>query len=276
MADEQVTGQQGTGTPEGVATPPAQGAEGVPTPPAAGWTQWSTELPESIRKFKNPDDLAKSYIHLEKGLGNRVPVPGENATPEQIAEFHEKLGVPKDPTGYGEYAVPEGLAWDKGAEKDFYGAAHKAGLTPKQTKAMIDYHVQAVTKMGQAGAGESKAAEEKAWGELRTMWGANTDRNVALAQQTVQTLGDKEFVGYLNETGLGNHPAMLKFLAKVGEGLMEDGILKPELVGKSPASAKEEIATLMSHKSWADRDDPDHKRTIDKIRELTQIAYVGV
>ena len=53
------------------------------------------------REVKDVEDLWSKMAGAQKLLGkDKIVVPGQNATPEEIAEFHVKLGRPENPEGY--------------------------------------------------------------------------------------------------------------------------------------------------------------------------------
>lgn len=59
--------------------------------------------------------------------------------------------------------------------------------------------------------------------ELKEEWGAAYEQNVRTAQDAVaavsQEFDSPELIDLLEETGLGDHPAIIKLFHKIGEGL---------------------------------------------------------
>lgn len=140
----------GEGNPQGA----APGAEGG----SAGWLE---SLPETLtfetvdaegkataaplrehpklKQFKGPEDLLKSYLHLEGLVGKKTiglaPL-AENATDEERkafdAELRRVLNVPEKPDGY-DLGIPEGAKLDDaGFSLEFCNWAHAAGLSQQQ------------------------------------------------------------------------------------------------------------------------------------------------
>src|SRR5688572_27643441 len=68
--------------------------------------RWMDRLPEEIRghaslkSIGSVQDLAKSYIHTKGMVGAKLEMPGEQATPEQIANWRRIVGAPERPEGY--------------------------------------------------------------------------------------------------------------------------------------------------------------------------------
>ncbi|MBQ6352029.1 MAG: hypothetical protein IJJ28_02025, partial [Lentisphaeria bacterium] len=116
--EPQITGSE----PPPQQTPPEEfdfakmvGAEGALA------ENWREGLPESIRSEKCLDSiktigtLAQSYVHAQKSMGaNKVAIPGENATPEEIDAFHKALGRPDKMEDYStdKVELPEGIVLD--------------------------------------------------------------------------------------------------------------------------------------------------------------------
>ena len=86
----------------------------------------------------------------------------------------------------------------------------------------------------------------------------------------------------MDESGLGNHPEMLRAFSKVGELLGEDSLVVGTGLGSSqlsPQQAQQEIQALYSDKdfsaSYRDNRDPGHRQAMKKMDNLYQAAYPG-
>ena len=128
MSDQEQTGSVLTGSSDAPATDAQAPAD------------WKSGLPEDIRNdpsiadIKDVSAMAKSYINGQKLIGkNRISLPGEGATDEEISAFHSQLGRPEKSNLYdfGERpALPDGLEYDEGFETAYKDLAFKAGLNP--------------------------------------------------------------------------------------------------------------------------------------------------
>jgi hypothetical protein len=263
-------------TPAPVVGEPTGGEQKPVVTPEASWRD---SLPEKIRgektltKFKDASALAESYINLEKHAGGAIRVPGENATKEEIAAFREKIGVPKDASGYGldlaGIKLPEGSAFDDAALSSFLGWARESGFTKPQVTAMLDRFTQTEQARLDAESQKDSGDASAAYAEVKKVWGSLTDRNVALVQRGVREFGGDEFSSFLDESGLGNDPRFMQFAYKVFQPMMEDGLIKGENLGMKSADAAAEIQKLMQDPGWK-KGDP---AIIEKIRELTPLAH---
>lgn len=86
--------------------------------------------------FKTLDDMGKKLLELDKHAGaNRIMLPGENATAEEIAAFHQSIGVPKDAKDYVlEY---DGVALDENMGNFARDVFPKAGVTQKGAEVIV-------------------------------------------------------------------------------------------------------------------------------------------
>lgn len=257
----------------------------VPDAAPAPAPDWRSGIPEELRaspalaSFKDPGALAKSYVEQSKMVGGSVRIPGETSTPEERASFYAKLGRPEKPEGYA-LKFPEGFPV---AENDpmvtgFRSKAHELGLTPAQAQGVAEFYAGHAT-------GVQKGFREKATeteSQLKEEWGAAYPRNLALANRAVEHLGGKEakeFQTYLDTTGLGNHPVMVRVMARMGQILSEDGTIPGDVVNvPTPANAKDELAKMMNDKAgpYWDAKHPGHAEAVKKAQGLFQLLYPEV
>lgn len=138
---------------------------------------------------------------------------GEQANPTEVApdkyEFNAPEGQYFDPevlTAYTDIAKELNLPQDA-AQKilDKVGPA----LAEKQTR-LIE---QARTEWGDA------AKSDKEFG------GDKFDENLAVAVKAANAFGTPELRTLLNESGLGNHPEIIRFMFRTGKAISEDGFV---------------------------------------------------
>ncbi|HCT54850.1 MAG TPA: hypothetical protein DF712_20590 [Balneola sp.] len=277
MSDQEQTGSVLTGSSD------------APTTDAQAPADWRSGLPEDIRNdpsladIKDVGAMAKSYINGQKLIGkNRISLPGEGATDEEWSAFHSQLGRPEKSNLYdfGERpALPDGLEYDEGFETAYKDLAFKAGLTSQQAKAIFDgYHEYIQTKSSSEG--ENAAAQSAEWvNSLKKEFGKAYDERVELASRAVDTYGDGQLKEWLEQSGMGNNPMMVKLFAKIGEGIAEGRSDSAQQRGfiMTPDQAKQEIArynrdqTFMS--AYQNGDNPGHGEAVNKMNSLFKLAY---
>ena len=202
------------------------------------------KVKEFASTFTSPADAATAALQFRQKLSNAISIPGKDAKPEEIAEFHKKLGVPESPDGY-ELKPPDDLV-PAGQEavfsegmKPFAEAMHKAGATKEAVQAALDYYY---SDLRNSHARAQKIAEEsftKSQEALKQEWGADFDANSNFAQRAVKSLGDNEFIEMQGMTftelaqkhgnrRLGDIPAFVRPWAKIGRMTNEGGAQFPE------------------------------------------------
>lgn len=99
---------------------------------------------KTLEQYKDLNGLVKSHIELNKMLGDRVKLPSENSTPEEINKFYAKLGRPEAVDKYefkNPEQLPEGFNIDEAGVKEFKELAFKLNLTQKQADELRGYYV---------------------------------------------------------------------------------------------------------------------------------------
>lgn len=235
------------GTPDGTLMGPGNNQDQPGNPPA-----WMAQLPDDLKtnegltKFATIGELGKSYIELDGKLDGTIRVPGENATDAERASFYNSLGRPEQPDGYkfDEPKLPEGIEYDAKAVQDFREFAHKHGLTQGQASAVHDLYHQ----MFSAGITEYEGVvakqREEAETELKKEWGDKFDGNIELAKRALKQFGGDEVVAFMDQSGLGNNPLIVKLFNRIGAAMSEDklqsgdinsgGEERPRTVGGTP------------------------------------------
>jgi hypothetical protein len=139
--------------------------------------------------------------------------------------------------GYSDFDFPEGMEINQELLNDVTPIMQEAGLTQEQAQKMVSAYASHVEGQNQ-GQIEAHNAQVKQWGEElkadKEIGGDNYEENMAVARQAVEKFGSEEFVKFLDQTGLGNHPEMGRLLVKVGKLTQEDS------PGNSGAGAGEE------------------------------------
>ena len=273
-------GSAGAGNGEGAAAGAGNPAAGTPpvgagagTPPS-GTPSWRDTLPEDIKgngalaQFKDINDLAKSYVHAQAMIGKKgVIVPGEKASDEEWSKFYKDIGQPE--VDKFEIAPPKDSKVNADFLKGLKEHAHKMGMLPKQAQGILDWYLSNEKVYGDAAMKELQTAQEKGLGDLKQEWGQGYDKQIASAQAAVRELGGPEMIAYLNETGFGNDPKLIRLMAKAGALLGEDKI-RGEGAGKfgqTPDEIRKEINSIMGNPQhpYFDSAHPSHRSAVAEM-----------
>jgi len=170
----------------------------------------------------------------------------EGATPEDlktryesartIAEKASAKAAPKAPEKYEAFKLPEGSSLDDGLAKEFEGVAREAGLDQGKAQKVVDLGAKLASKL-QADITAKVEAAQKSWVDASKadaeFGGAKFDENLGTAKKAIATFASPELTKLLNESGLGNHPEVIRLFWKVGQAISEDKLVAGS---KAPAS----------------------------------------
>lgn len=209
----------GTIEPDSPATPDAAGEGG------AGGQPWyssvSEDRREGLERFKSLDAYVDSFRNAQQLIGKKgLAPPAEDAPPEEVAAFYEKIGRPESPDAY-EWQPPEDADFevDDEAMAHARATAHKFGFRPEQFRAAMDLHLAEAGRQREAEAEAAAAAGAAAERALRKEWGDDFDTQLAAAAATAKKLGLGEL---LKDPRYGNDPAVIRNLAERAAALAED------------------------------------------------------
>jgi hypothetical protein len=161
---------------------------------------------------------------------------GEGETKDEAKAEEPADTVPED--GKYDLKMPDGVEVDAAMLDQFAPTFKDLGLTTKQAQALTDKFIEAQTRNG-----ESQA---QTWAKMTQDWvdqakadpeigGGKWDTTVQTASGIVKRYGNDAFRDYLNASGAGNHPEMIRFMAKVGAMIGEDRPAISENPGKKIA-----------------------------------------
>lgn len=262
-------------------------------------TDWRAALPEDLRSEKVFESikgkdwneagplLAKNYVHAQRLVGaDKLVLPTEKSTPEEIKAFRQKLGVPEKPEEYG-YKLPEGLTEDKldKARVDLWRKEmHEAGIPKAAAERLLNKYL--AEEHGSLQAQLAARDKEIEGFELKTreMFGDKFEEKLNLARWAAKEFGNEELMGILEQSGLGSHPSVVAMLAKIGESLSEggprgggSGTGSPEIGSMSPETATAALNAFNRDQEkqkalWNDQH-PQHDAVVKERAALVKAAF---
>jgi hypothetical protein len=274
-------------TVEPVEQPITQPAEGEAKPvESKAW--YDTLSPEyrdnpSIKKYKSQDEFAKGFLEAQKFIGKeKLPLPGENAKPEEWAMVYDRLGRPAKPEEYklSEVQLPEGLSIKEENLSAFKEHAHNLGLNQKQTDELWKFYSETQKQAFGEMVEQNQVQIQEAEKALRKEWGTAFSERLSLADKVLKQVAGEDYNDLRMK--IGNDPKAIKMLAKLGASMSEDtlGVDNPKGFGKSPEEALSEIkriqGEMISKKDHPLNDPfhPEHELMKKKIDDLYMQAYV--
>ncbi len=251
----------------------------TPTPaPQPDWTQsLSPELKAlvEVKGYKEPADVVQAYAHAQRLIGaEKIPLPKDGVWDETA---REKLGIPKTPKDYqlARPELPQGITYDEAFEAAALPVAHKLGLTPHQVQGLLEFYAGHQAQSLQSTERGRLEENTMAVDALKSDWGASYDTKVAQAARAARYFGGDTLIGFLNDSGAGNNPDLVRAFAKIGAMMSEDSLKGGEAQNFSlaPDEALREARKLMSKPGYAKRDHPEHAGLVEKVQRLFEQAY---
>ena len=121
-----------------------------------------------------------------------------------------------------EFKSPEGVEYDANVLSAYGNVAKELNMTQEAAQKMLD-KLAPVLRDNQVSQIEATKAEwvnsSKADKEFG---GESLDANLAVAKKALDTYGSPELLALLNESGLGNHPEIIRVLYRAGKAISED------------------------------------------------------
>lgn len=140
------------------------------------------------------------------------------ATTEAETKPTEKEGAPEK----YEFKAPEGAALDDKVSEAFAEVARELDLPQDAAQKVID-RVAPLMAQRQA---EALTAARAQWAETTTadkeIGGAKLTENLAVARKALDQFGTPELKTLLQESGLGNHPEIVRAFYRAGKAISED------------------------------------------------------
>lgn len=226
--------------------------------------------------WKSADDALKSYVNLERQIGqDRVALPSEG---DDVANWEgwSRLGTPETADGY-ELNVPSGYEEYSSDLSDWFRQeAHSAKLPAHMAQRLHDAYVQRMMD-NQSNAVLDQQRQFEDWGnEMKKEYGTAYDEKVGMARRAVRAFGSDQLSDLLNNTGLGNHPEMIRAFAKIGAELSTSNQFKDAeeagSFGMTPEDARAEIARIRSHPGLMDKGDPENRVLNERLTQLYELA----
>lgn len=149
------------------------------------------------------------------------------------------------PEAYADFTMPEGFEANAEFTSSFSELARADNLSQEKAQKYVDLAATVV-----AAAVEQQAAQ---WREVQAGWakalntdpdigGANREQAQADARLAIQKMGlDAETAQWLNQTGVGNHPGLVKVFANIGKLFREDKIQ----IGGDAGAGDQTVANIL-------------------------------
>lgn len=164
------------------------------------------------------------------------PADGEKSDDKPGADKEQKQdGAPEK----YEFQAGEGVELDAEALKDFEPVARDLNLTNEQAQKLVDAYPKILAGVQQRQADAWQAQTEQWAADVKAdkdIGGDKLTGNLSAAQRAMDQFGSPVLKEYLDTTGLGNHPELVKAFIKIGKAMSEDGMVDGSNQGQRSAA----------------------------------------
>lgn len=200
-------------------------------------------LEQTPNEAAKPDEAKADWKEYE-------PDPSKSEAENEAAKAEHDKAKPAAPDPLdvvpedGKYTLkmPEGVEVDSELLDAIAPKLKAKGYTHRETQELVDDFIKTQQARG--------AKQGEAWSQTISKWaedakadkeigGQNWSGTVTNAQRVINQFSTPALKEYLNATGGGNHPEMIRFMAKVGAVIKEDN---PATGGAEGASKPAEAA----------------------------------
>ena len=124
--------------------------------------------------------------------------------------------------------APAGVSVDEAKLKGVAEFAKANGMSQEAAQKMLEREVGLETSFNERMKTQATQAREQWVQSVKTdkeLGGTNFNTAIASAQKAVQAFASPELRKLLNETGMGDHPEVVRLFAKIGNALREDSLV---------------------------------------------------
>jgi len=174
------------------------------------------------------------------------PVPPAGDAEKPTTEGTETGKPPAKPAVPEKYdlKLPEGSLLEPSAVEQISSFAKEQGLSneaaqkllERESKSFASYVEKQKTELVKQTAEWLEAAKTD-----KEIGGEAFGQNAELAKRVVERYGSESFKKALNESGLGNHPELVRFVARIGKAMSEDQLVIPGTQSGGPKSAADTL-----------------------------------
>lgn len=131
-------------------------------------------------------------------------------------------GAVQDPLSYDSVKPADGVSFNAQDWESFKTLAAEMKLSPQQVQKLADFESACLKRRAEENLAQ-KQQQTSSWAnETRALYGAKLEQEINYALRAANTFGGPDLRALLEETGLGNHPVMIRTLSGIGRTISED------------------------------------------------------
>jgi hypothetical protein len=203
----------------------ADATSGTPAPATT-----ATATPAGSTTSPDPSKTTSTAV-----TGDPAPT-GDTPTGEAAATDTPAL---KAPEKY-EFTAPEGMTLEPGITAEFETIARVHDLSNEDAQKFVGLGAKLVEKLASQQQ-EAHTAQVSKWLDDakadKEFGGEQFEKSITAARKAVEKFGTSELKGLLEQTGLGNHPEIVRLFHRIGNAIAEDSLVIAASGGGSKRSA---------------------------------------
>lgn len=198
-------------------------------------TATSTEAPTTSTATAATDTGKQTQTGETQTTQSTEKSAAQTTTTDPAAKLAaETKTAPVVPEKY-EFKAPEGTEFDPAVIEAYSSAAKTAGLSQDAAQKLIETMAPALA----ARQAEQLEAIHEGWRSAsaadKEIGGEKFQENLAVAKKAYENFASPELRKLLDDTGMGNHPEVLRMMFRVGKAISEDKVVGGR-IGKSTAT----------------------------------------
>lgn len=140
-----------------------------------------------------------------------------------------------------EFKAPDGREFDAKVLEQYSQVAKELNMSNESAQKMLDTIAPALAQKQQDAIAAARAEWETSSKADKEFGGDKLSENLAVAKKAMETFGTPELRTLLNDSGLGNHPEIIRAFYRAGKAISEDGFV----AGGTNPKAETSIAQQM-------------------------------
>jgi len=134
-----------------------------------------------------------------------------------------------------EFKAPDGVQVDESVMAGFTEVAKELKLAPEAAQSILEKMAPALQARQQEVLQKARDDWSVAAKADKEYGGERLSENLAVAKKAMDAFGSPELRTLLNESGLGNHPELIRVFYRAGKAISEDGFVPGGRASAAPA-----------------------------------------
>lgn len=169
-----------------------------------------------------------------------TPSPEPNPTPNDPPKADPEPAPAPTPLTAEGLQFPEGFAADEKNVPKLLEIANKHSIPAEAANELVALHAS-MLKEGSEAATQAWQDTVKGWEDEsradQEIGGTKLDENLSAAKKLIDSHGSAKLLDVFNLTGVGSHPEVIRFLAKIAKEVNEPGPVSGAPVATAPVDA---------------------------------------